>query len=255
MVKPEKSIFGDECNEGALISYVSYQKQLLLSKLVANADGTITWPRETIWTKAPEPLMFPVEDGPEPYYYVDILWWTPEIWSENSTLTQKRVPCPYCLKSDNVSSYGWKAKQVVSLTGFYVVVGRVYKCKNCTGRTRLDEEGEDEVEHIGPEKEPGAKYFRIWNPELMKLLPRHVQEACPFTMRKGYAFDKNLVAFLTSCVSTGQLSFEAFYRVIREMHTTRHVEMEHRYYSALKSFFLSKEKPRDQLKYFQPLTI
>lgn len=114
----------------------------------------------------------------------------------------KRMPCPlHCGCNAHVISGGWAAtRKVFTLSGYYLLVSKVYVCLDCQAAGR-------------------APYtFRGWDPRLLKpgLLPEAVATDFPCVVGRKSAMDRTLHA-LQTCVLSEGFAMKAFRRVLMDV--------------------------------------
>ncbi|KAJ3312450.1 hypothetical protein HDU76_002877, partial [Blyttiomyces sp. JEL0837] len=185
------------------------------SKLQQRVQAAVT--DGTMWVAPMDPTIalkdsLAFGDSPHPrfFYFRNCFMWLPDM-----TFGKSCVKCPYC----KISNYNYKefcSRKVYGLHFDYNLVTRRVKCNGCNQK------------------------FRLSQPDVITLMPRHVQDAFPCFLTKKAAVDLEVLKLLEfGCDNT--LGPANLHQFIKEKYTLRHSISMSRYYHTIEHLHHSQK--------------
>src|SRR5699024_8158486 len=116
------------------------------------------------------------------------------------------MPCPRCGVSDNVTANGFtNGRRVIGLNETFVLIGRKYKCSACRGAQRVES-------------------FVSYDQQVMKWLPRHLQEELQIITTRKVCIEASLLHMLNAHINSAG-TYAAFHRMLTEQHQMEFMRM------------------------------
>lgn len=144
----------------------------------------------------PNPLALPTKPEPFHHYLKPIFIWRPDISFNLPQISCTANKCHGSLKSDGLYQNG--PRKYVSLQNYGYIVTWSYRCSSC------------------------SKKLCGWSEEFLKVLPPHVQQWFPFTLRKKSAIHHQIIELIS--LSFGDLRIAEIERLIAGYHSSKYLQ-------------------------------
>ena len=201
--------------------------------------------RGTFWIDPPAPFFaFENQDVVDPtkLYYPRVFLWHPRLLLPK----EKKLRCPICCSEMGLKGYNKDphARRVLDVDRYVWIF--FYYCIILMNKPFLDNVScfylmsmrykcNNEVDGGCKKRKDGTGYtvntLNAHDPKIIQQLPRHLASEFPAVLTYRGGISRTLAKLMRPCVQSA-MGVERLTRMLREMHTLRHSELEFKYLSA-----------------------